>query len=439
MEPDPESHPLNGFPTARPPDGPASGSSAAARLGLYVHVPFCAVRCTYCDFSSGALSARALERYLGGMEMEVARRAPDAAGARFTSVSFGGGTPSALSARHFARLMTLLRSHFTIAPDAEITLEANPESVRPALLEAWRAGGVNRLSFGAQSFHADELERLGRIHDADRPGEAIGLARSHGFRRLSLDLMFGFPGHTGERFAATVERALALEPEHLSAYCFIPEAGTPMGDEVLSGRMDLPGADEQADLYAALTERLAAAGYGCYETSNFCRPGAEAQHNLVYWLRRDYLGLGPSAHGLWRGLRYGNHYATERWAGCLESGRPCDEREIESERSRADEIVMLGLRLSRGLSAADHPATIWREVMARYDAAFRLGVSTGRLDATADGVSIARRHRFVADDVIAWLMASADRPRRREPAETRRADRSERRVPFDSRAHASVT
>lgn len=444
MEPDPEPHPLILPSPGQPPlDGPAPESSAAARLGLYVHVPFCAVRCNYCDFSSGTLSARALERYLGGMEMEVARRAPEASGAAgaatFTSVFFGGGTPSALSARHFTRLVTLLRSRFSIAPEAEITLEANPESVRPALLEAWRAGGVNRLSFGTQSFHADELERLGRIHDADRPGEAMALARSHGFRRLSLDLMFGFPGHTAERFAATVERALELEPEHLSAYCFIPEAGTPMGDDVLSGGAGLPDADAQADLYAALTARLAAAGYGCYETSNFCRPGAEARHNLVYWLRRDYLGLGPSAHGLWRGVRYGNHYATERWAAGLASGRPCDEREAESERSSADEIVMLGLRLSRGVSAADHPPVRWREVTARYGTAFRDGVATGRLDATADGVRIAARHRFVADEVIAWLMASAERRGRPEPAGSWRADHSARGVPFDSRATASVT
>ncbi len=357
----------------------------------------------------------------------------------FTSVFFGGGTPSALSARHFARLVAMLRSHFTIASDAEITLEANPESVRPALLDAWSAAGVNRLSFGAQSFHPDELERLGRIHDADRPGEAIALARTHGFRRLSLDLMFGFPGHTAERFAATVERALALDPEHLSAYCFIPEAGTPMGDDVLGGRLDLPGADEQADLYEALTARLAAAGHGCYETSNFCRPGAEARHNLVYWLRRDYLGLGPSAHGLWRGVRYGNHYATERWAACLESGRPWDEREAESERSRTDEIVMLGLRLSRGVSAADHAPIRWREVMARYGAAFRAGLATGRLDPTADGVRIGRRHRFVADEVIAWVMASADRPGRLETSGSGRNDAFGRGVPFDSPATASVT
>jgi oxygen-independent coproporphyrinogen-3 oxidase len=440
MEPDPHADPLTGRradPAGDPaPEGPAPESRALARLGLYVHVPFCAVRCTYCDFSSGSLSARAVERYLGGMEREASLRAPDAGDAAFSSVFFGGGTPSALSARHFDRLVRTLRSHFTIAPDAEITLEANPESVRPALLAAWRAAGVNRLSFGVQSFHSDELARLGRIHDAARPGEAVALARAHGFRRLSLDLMFGFPGHTGERFAATVERALELDPEHLSAYCFIPEAGTPMGDDVLRGRADLPDADEQADLYEALTARLERAGHGCYETSNFCRPRAEARHNLVYWLRRDYLGLGPSAHGLWRGTRYGNHYATERWAAALEAGVPCDEREVETARSRADEIVMLGLRLSRGVSACDHPPARWREVTRRFGAAFRAGLATGRLAATADGVRIARRHRFVADDLIAWLMAATDRP-----DDLRRARFAPHRdgVGVDSRATTSVT
>jgi putative oxygen-independent coproporphyrinogen III oxidase len=442
MESDPEPHPLSRpEPRAAAPDrhdldGPAPASSAAARLGLYVHVPFCAVRCRYCDFSSGALSARALERYLSGMEREAARRAPEAAHATFTSVFFGGGTPSALSGRHFTRLVEALRSGFAIAPDAEITLEANPESVRPALLDAWSKAGVNRLSFGVQSFHADELARLGRIHDAARPGEAVALARAHGYRRLSLDLMFGFPGSTEQRFAATLERALELDPEHLSAYCFIPEAGTPMGDDVLHGRVSLPEDDRQADLYALLTARVARAGYGCYETSNFCRPLAEARHNLVYWLRRDYLGLGPSAHGLWRGTRYGNHYATERWATALEAGQACDERETESARSRADEIVMLGLRLSRGVSAADHPPGRWREVSRRFGAAFRLGVATGRLAATADGVRIPRRHRFVADDVIAWLMVSADRS---DACDHTFLESRQRGSGFDSRATASVT
>jgi oxygen-independent coproporphyrinogen-3 oxidase len=421
--------------------GPSPAARAAARVGLYVHVPFCATRCRYCDFSSGTQSAASLERYLDGMEREIARRAPEAAGTAFTSVFFGGGTPSAPSARHFGRLTGALRGAFDIAPDAEITLEANPESVRPALLEAWRAAGVNRLSMGAQSFHADELSLLGRIHDAARPGEAFALARAHGFRRLSLDLMFGFPGHTAARFAETLERALALDPEHLSVYCFIPEAGTPMGDDVLYGRVALPDDAAQAELYEALTARLAAAGYGCYETSNFCRPGAEARHNLVYWLRRDYLALGPSAHGLWRGIRYGNHYAPERWAQALERGAPCDEREPESAASRADEVVMLGLRLAQGVSAADHPAERWREVTERYGRAFAAGIATERLEATHDGVRIAARHRFLADDVMAWLMASCESHAGSIPggAHLDHVTTIGERSGFDSRATASVT
>ena len=420
-------------------DGPGEAARVEARTGLYVHVPFCATRCTYCDFSSGALSADALTRYLDGIEREAERRAPEAAGARFSSVFFGGGTPSALSARHFARVMAAVRGSFAIARDAEITLEANPESVRPALLDAWRAAGVNRLSMGAQSFHPDELARLGRIHDAGRPAQAFALARAHGFRRLSLDLMFGFPGHTGERWSATLEQALALEPEHLSAYCFIPEPGTPMGDDVLGGRAHLPGDEAQADLYAVLTDRLARAGYGCYETSNFCRPDAEARHNLVYWLRRDYLGLGPSAHGLWRGVRYGNHYAPERWAASLADGRPCGRGEPETATSRADEIVMLGLRLATGLCAADHSRAGWREVMARYADAFRAGLATGRLAPTGDGVCIAARNRFVADDVIAWLMAAAERDRHARAHDRPCGERRGERAGFDSPAIASVT
>jgi oxygen-independent coproporphyrinogen-3 oxidase len=418
-------------------EGPGAAARAEARLGLYVHVPFCAVRCTYCDFSSGTLSAIAVERYLAALEREAARRAPQAGGAAFTSVFFGGGTPSALSARHFARLWGALRSHFAIAPGAEITLEANPESVRPALLEAWAAAGVNRLSMGAQSFDPQELSRLGRVHDATRPGAAFALARAQGFSRLSLDLMYGFPGHTPARFAATLEQALALAPEHLSAYCFIPEAGTPLGDDVLRGATILPDPGQQADLYASLCERLAGAGLGIYETSNFCRPGAEARHNLVYWLRRDYLGLGPSAHGLWRGMRYGNHYGMERWAGSLEADRACDTIEPESPRSRPDEIVMLGLRLATGLAAADHPPARWDEVTRRYGLAFRDALATRRLERTAGGVRVPPTLRFLADDVIAWLMAAAERdPIARREAESAAVGAQ---AAFDSLATASVT
>ncbi|HEY6867651.1 MAG TPA: radical SAM family heme chaperone HemW, partial [Candidatus Eisenbacteria bacterium] len=381
-----------------------------ARAGLYVHVPFCATRCTYCDFSSGALSGAAVERYLAAIEREAALRAPSAAGLAFSSVFFGGGTPSALAARHFRRLARALAAHFTVAPGAEITLEANPESVRPALLDAWREAGVNRLSMGAQSFVPAELERLGRLHPAGRPAEAIALARTHGFARLSLDLMFGFPGHTAGSWRVTLERALALEPEHLSAYCFIPEPGTPLGNAVLAGAASLPAPGAQADLHAQLTARLARAGFGCYETSNFCRPGAEARHNLVYWLRRPYLGLGPSAHGLIAGERYGNHYALEPWAAALERGEPPEsEHEAGDLDAAASECVMLALRLSTGLRTADYPRPLARAIERRYGAAFAPALAAGRLVATDGALRIDPVHRFVADDIIAWIEARARR------------------------------
>lgn len=397
-------------------EGPSPAARREARLGLYVHVPFCAVRCTYCDFSSGALSSAGVARYLAAMEREAERRAPAAAGTTFTSVFFGGGTPSALSARHFARLAATLRRAFTIATDAEITLEANPESVSPPLLDAWAAAGVNRLSMGAQSFDDAELLGLGRIHDAKRPGRAVALARAHGIRRLSLDLMFGFPGHSAATLTRTIESALALDPGHLSAYCYIPEPGTPLGDRVLRRDVALPSAGEQADGYAQLTERFATHGYGGYETSNFCRPGNEARHNLVYWLRRDHLALGPSAHGLWRGMRHGNHYATERWAAALEEGLPCDITETETGTSRADEIVMLGLRLATGLVPGDYPAPVWRGVEARYGDAFHRAAALGRIEREDGSLRIPAAHRFLADDTIAWLMAEADRTESRVPA-----------------------
>ena len=404
MEPHLPDHPLT---PAR--EGPAATVRAQAGRGLYVHVPFCAQRCSYCDFSSGTLSAAAVERYLSAIEIEAGRRAAGAAGTRFTSVFFGGGTPSALSGRHFRRLWSALRSHFSFSGDAEITLEANPESVKPTLLDAWAEAGVNRLSMGAQSFDPEELRGLGRIHGPGRPAEAFALARQHGFRRLSLDLMFGFPGQTQQTWESTLATARALEPEHLSAYCFIPEAETPLGQATLRGEVSLPGPEQQAESYQRLVAYLGNAGYAVYETSNFARPDGECRHNLVYWLRREYLGLGPSAHSLWGGVRMGNAYALESWAAALEGGRPWATMEPESERSRADEIVMLGLRLGTGLERGDYSAEDWRGVMERYGRALARAVDEHRLEQSAEGFRIAAGHRFVADDVIAWLMAAAER------------------------------
>jgi oxygen-independent coproporphyrinogen-3 oxidase len=394
---------------ARGVEGPAAGAREAARAGLYVHVPFCAARCAYCDFSSGLFTVAAAERWLAALEREVEQRAPVAAGLVFSSVFLGGGTPSTLAPEQVARLFGALRGGFTVAPDAEITLEANPESVEARRLVAWREAGVNRLSVGAQSFHADELARLGRIHRAEGPAEAFALARAHGLRRLSLDLMFGFPGQTLERWGASLECALELEPEHLSAYALSPEPGTRLGDAVLSGAAPVAPDAEQAEAYGLFVERAARAGLGSYETSNVCRPGAEARHNLVYWLRRPYVGLGPSAHGLLGGARYGNLRDFERWAVALESAvSPEAEHEVESASAVAREVLLLGLRLTTGVRRGDHAPESWEVVARRYGAALEEAVATGRLCATADGFAIPRALRYLADDVLAWIEARAE-------------------------------
>lgn len=391
-----------------PADGPGARARTEARQALYVHVPFCAAPCPYCHFSKERLSGAGVERWLGALEREAALRAPGARGETFSSLFFGGGSPSAIGPQQFRRAARILSDHFTLAPGAEVTLEANPETVKPGLLDAWAAAGVNRLSMGAQSFVPEELTALGRLHDEARPGEAFALARAHGFRRLSLDLMFGFPGHTSANWARSLDAVLALAPEHVSAYGFIPEPGTPLGDAVERGAARPVPPELEADLHAQANARFAAAGLAPYETSNWSRPGAESRHNLTYWLRRDYLALGPSSHGLWRGVRYANAHTLADWAARLERGEdPAVEREQETAETRAEETLLLALRLASGLELADLPPGPRAEFVARYAAALAAATAAGRLEAVAGGWCIPAGQRFVADDTIAWLAVRA--------------------------------
>lgn len=382
-----------------------------ARAGLYVHVPFCATRCTYCDFATGTLTRERLDRYMEAIEREMHLRSAESEGIEFTSVFFGGGTPSVLPSRHIRRLFDVLRECFDVSPAAEITLEANPESIRDSLLATWAALGVNRVSVGVQSFDDDDLVTLGRIHDARKPAEAFARLRTHGFENLSLDLMFGYPGHTAERWRRTLERALQLGPDHVSAYCFVAEPCTPLGHASLVGARSTPGSDGQSDAYEALGAALEGHGFECYETSNFARPNREARHNLVYWLRRPYVGVGPSAHGSVAGRRYGNERDLHVWADGVMATREGSLRfelaEAETAEARADEIVMVGLRLSGGIHERDYEPAEWRFLMARYGDALEAAIATGRLEGGGGRWSIPATFRFVADDVIAWLAARA--------------------------------
>lgn len=320
--------------------------------GLYLHVPFCASKCRYCDFYSRAPRAGELDAYADGLCAALARWAQDAAGETFDTVYLGGGTPSLLGAARLARILDGVRAHFTLAEDTEITVECNPDSMTEELLDGLRRAGANRLSVGVQSAHDDELALLGRRHTFAEAAEAIGRARAHGFQNLSLDLMYGLPGQTAERFLASVEALLAFEPEHLSCYGLKLEPDTPMGRE----NPALPDDDAQADLYLALCARLRDAGFEHYEISNWAKPGFRSRHNSKYWDLTPYLGLGPGAHSLWRGRRFAYPRDT---AAFLAGAAPEPEEETPDFPDWA-EYLMLALRTADGADEAAFEARFGR-------------------------------------------------------------------------------
>lgn len=312
----------------------------APPVGLYFHIPFCASKCAYCDFYSAPASAARMDAYTDAL----CRRMTEFPPVRADTVYLGGGTPSLLGGARLSRVLHAARGYFSIADGAEITVECNPDSVSAPLLSALREAGVNRLSIGVQSAQDDELRLLGRRHTFAQAREAVALARRCGFDNLSLDLMYGLPGQTAERFLDSLEQTLALAPAHLSCYGLKLEEGTPL----FRSRPALPGDDEQADLYLALCGRLAAAGFEHYEISNFCLPGRRARHNAKYWDLSEYLGLGAAAHSYYQGRRFAFPRDTDAF---LRGQPPAEEEAVDGFDARA-EYIMLRLRTSDGIPRA---------------------------------------------------------------------------------------
>ncbi|HEY1407495.1 MAG TPA: radical SAM family heme chaperone HemW [Promineifilum sp.] len=276
---------------------------------LYLHIPFCRARCSYCDFNTYTSIADLKDAYtaaLAGEVRQVAQLSAVAGEARpgVHTLFFGGGTPSLLSVEQIDTLLSAVRDSFALADDAEITLEANPGTVDEAYLAAIRNLGVSRLSFGVQSALPDELALLGREHDFDAAVSAVGMARRAGFDNLNIDLIYGLPGQSVADWERTLAAALPLETEHVSLYCLTIEPGTPMQRWLQTGAIAAPDPDVAADQYEAACRELERAGFRHYEISNWARAGRECRHNVVYWRNEPYLGLGAGAHGLAGGYRY---------------------------------------------------------------------------------------------------------------------------------------
>ena len=328
--------------------------SDAPLLGLYIHVPFCKAKCIYCDFYSlpGATEAR-MDAYADALAAHLAEAAPQAAHHRVDTVYFGGGTPSLLGAKRLVRILKVIRKHYSVTRDAEITFEANPDSAGNwRELRTLRRAGFNRISLGMQSACDTELRDIGRVHTFEQVRAAVAAARKAGIKNLSLDLIYGLPRQTVEQWQSTLEAAVALEPQHLSCYGLKVEEGTP-----LFARRDsaaLPDDEAQADMYLYTVEYLARCGYPQYEISNFARPGMESRNNRKYWTLGEYAGFGPGAHSDFGDVRYAYTRDLDTYIHGVTEGTPMlSESQQVPPAERDTEYLMLGLRTINGLQPVD--------------------------------------------------------------------------------------
>ncbi|MEW2349535.1 MULTISPECIES: radical SAM family heme chaperone HemW [unclassified Streptomyces] len=404
--PDGEPVPENGALPAQALDG-----AAGRPLGFYLHVPYCASRCGYCDFNTytaselrgtgGVLASRDNYADTLAQEIRLARRVLGEDPRPARTVFFGGGTPTLLPAADLVRMLAAVRDEFGLAPDAEVTTEANPESVDPAYLETLREGGFNRISFGMQSAKPHVLRVLDRNHTPGRPEACVAEARAAGFAHVNLDLIYGTPGESDADWRASLEAAIGAGPDHVSAYALIVEEGTGLARRIRRGEIPMTDDDEHADRYLIADELLAKAGFSWYEVSNWATSEpARCLHNELYWRGADWWGAGPGAHSHVGGVRWWNVKHPGAYAAALAGGRsPGAGRELLGEEDRRVERILLELRLSEGCPL-DLLLPAGREAAARH-------LGDGLLDpgAYAKGAAVLTlRGRLLADAVVRDLV-----------------------------------
>jgi len=335
-----------------------------APIGLYLHIPFCAAICNYCNFNRGLHDDSLRRRYVEALVADIRRQAAPAVAA--DTIFFGGGTPSLLEPAEVAAILTVCHESFAVAAGAEITLEANPESATREALDGFRAAGINRLSFGVQSFHDAELKRLGRLHSAATARQAVASARAAGFDNLSLDLMMWLPGQQPADWLASVEALIEVEPDHASLYLLEIYPNAPLKDEMARAGWSVAPDDDAAEMYLDGLGRLDRAGYEQYEISNVARPGRRARHNLKYWQEGEWLGLGCGAHSTYAGERWRTLSSTTEYVDRMGAGTDVrlDRRALDPQ-ERLEEALFMGLRLVEGLDLpamqGRHGVDIWAQ------------------------------------------------------------------------------
>lgn len=371
-------------------------------LGLYVHIPFCAAICHYCNFNRGLDDPELRRRYVAALCREI-RAAGD--GSAADTIFFGGGTPSLLDPADVAAILGALRSAFAVTPDAEVTLEANPETVSVPRLSGFRDAGVNRLSFGVQSFQDTELGRLGRLHTASRAELAVTEARAAGFDNVSLDLMMWLPQQTVAGWLGNVDRLIALRPEHASLYLLELYPNAPLKEAMAREQWSQAPDDDAADMYLEAFDRLDAAGYQQYEISNVARVGRASRHNLKYWQDGEWLGFGCGAHSTRGGVRWKNLAATADYVAAVDEGRPVrvESREL-TVRDRAEEAAFTGLRLVAGVDLTEIRDRYGIDVWAERALALEPFIEAGILTYDGARLRLNRRGLLLANEVMGALI-----------------------------------
>lgn len=366
-------------------------------LELYIHIPFCVQKCQYCDFLSGPSDQETKARYIEALLAEI-QAAQEVETYEIVSVFIGGGTPSVLEAEAIASIMGAIQKKFYFSPEAEITIEANPGTVDLEKLKAYRRAGINRLSLGLQSTDPAELKMLGRIHTYEEFILSYQWAREAGFHNINIDMMFAIPGQTGESWRSHLRQVAELKPEHISAYSLIIEEGTPFAEREL----DLPDEDTEYQMYEDTATLLKEYGYHQYEISNYAKEGYACRHNIGYWRRTEYLGLGLGASSLYEGRRFSN---TRDMKEYLEfSGNEERTRKDITELSRNDQIeefMYLGLRMTEGISEIDFEQNFGQKLENIYGSVLKKYRETGFLEKVGTNWRFTRKGIHVSNHILA--------------------------------------
>jgi oxygen-independent coproporphyrinogen III oxidase len=381
-------------------------------LGLYIHVPFCSAICNYCTFNRGLFDHALKTQYVSAVISEIRQAAepstsPGTEPADADTIFFGGGTPSLLEPEEIGAIVNACGQAFALASDCEVTLEANPESVTAERLIGFRAAGINRLSFGVQSFNDSELQRLSRLHSASRAKEAVAMARAAGFDNISIDLMMWLPQQSVAEWLTSVDELIALGPEHASLYLLEIYPNSPLRDAMTKLRWAVAPDDDAADMYLQAMERLDAAGYVQYEISNVARRGLSSRHNLKYWTDGEWLGFGPGAHSTRGGVRWRNVSATPEYIGAVQTrGQLIAERRILSRQDGIEEALFTRLRLTEGIDLdlvrSRYGVDVWRQ----YGADLQQFVAAGLLIYDGRRLKLTRAGMLLANEIMTVFLGS---------------------------------